>query len=105
MVTRASRAENQGAMNAGIVNMLVAPKTAHAGVQEIHFLPFNPTSRRPTLAEFDSNDKVHRIMLVSANSNWTYPWDHLMTKSGLLVQMIVLLMKNITELIMPTDIL
>ncbi|XP_074274229.1 plasma membrane ATPase 2-like [Silene latifolia] len=84
MVTRASRTENQGAMNAGIVNMLAAPKTAHAGVQEIHFFPFNPTNKRPTLAEFDSNGKVHRIMLVSANSNWTYSWDHLMTTSGLL---------------------
>ncbi|CAN1841870.1 Plasma membrane ATPase 2 (Fragment) [Linum perenne] len=49
MAARASRIENQDAIDAAIVGMLAAPKEVHAGVREIHFLPFNPTDKRTAL--------------------------------------------------------
>ncbi|KAK9684612.1 hypothetical protein RND81_10G220900 [Saponaria officinalis] len=61
MAARASRTENQDAIDAAIVNMLADPKEARAGVREIHFLPFNPTDKRTALTYFDSNGKLHRV--------------------------------------------
>lgn len=43
---RASRVENQDAIDASIVGMLANPKEARAGIQEVHFLPFNPVEKR-----------------------------------------------------------
>ncbi|CAN1343993.1 ATPase 9, plasma membrane-type [Linum perenne] len=43
---RASRVENQDAIDACIVGMLGDPKEARAGIQEVHFLPFNPVDKR-----------------------------------------------------------
>ncbi|CAI0549424.1 unnamed protein product [Linum tenue] len=34
---------------------------ARAGVQELHFLPFNPTDKRTALTYLDSNGKMHRV--------------------------------------------
>ncbi|XP_074316344.1 plasma membrane ATPase 1 [Silene latifolia] len=61
MAARASRTENQDAIDAAIVNMLADPKEARAGIREIHFLPFNPTDKRTALTYFDSNGKMHRV--------------------------------------------
>ncbi|CAN1125160.1 Plasma membrane ATPase 2 (Fragment) [Linum perenne] len=61
MAARASRIENQDAIDAAIVGMLTNPKEAHAGVREIHFLPFNPTDKRTTLTYLDSDGKMHRV--------------------------------------------
>ncbi|CAI0549423.1 unnamed protein product [Linum tenue] len=61
MAARASRTENQDAIDAAIVNMLADPKEARAGVQELHFLPFNPTDKRTALTYLDSNGKMHRV--------------------------------------------
>ncbi len=61
MAARASRIENQDAIDAAIVGMLADPKEARAGVQEVHFLPFNPTDKRTALTYIDSEGKMHRV--------------------------------------------
>ncbi|CAA0828448.1 ATPase 11- plasma membrane-type [Striga hermonthica] len=60
MAARASRLENQDAIDAAIVGMLADPKEARAGIQEVHFLPFNPTDKRTALTYIDSDGKMHR---------------------------------------------
>ncbi|XVF35747.1 hypothetical protein REPUB_Repub18cG0172900 [Reevesia pubescens] len=57
---RASRTENQDAIDAAIVGMLADPKEARAGIREIHFLPFNPVDKRTALTYIDSDGKWHR---------------------------------------------
>ncbi|XP_008784793.1 plasma membrane ATPase 4-like isoform X1 [Phoenix dactylifera] len=57
---RASRVENQDAIDASIVGMLADPKEARAGIQEVHFLPFNPVDKRTAITYIDSNGKWHR---------------------------------------------
>ncbi|KAK3013627.1 hypothetical protein RJ639_010253 [Escallonia herrerae] len=61
MAARASRVENQDAIDTAIVGMLADPKEARAGVQELHFLPFNPTDKRTALTYLDSEGKMHRV--------------------------------------------
>ncbi|CAL9114497.1 unnamed protein product [Musa acuminata var. zebrina] len=56
----ASRVENQDAIDASIVGMLAHPKEARAGIQEVHFLPFNPDDKRTAITYIDSNGKWHR---------------------------------------------
>ncbi|CAN0881070.1 Plasma membrane ATPase [Linum grandiflorum] len=46
LAARASQVENQDAIDAGMVNMLVDPKEARSGIREVHFLPFNPIDKR-----------------------------------------------------------
>ncbi|KAK9198349.1 hypothetical protein WN944_013533 [Citrus x changshan-huyou] len=57
---RASRLENQDAIDAAIVSMLADPKEARAEITEVHFLPFNPTDKRTALTYTDKNGKMHR---------------------------------------------
>ncbi|KFK39922.1 hypothetical protein AALP_AA3G306500 [Arabis alpina] len=57
---RASRTENQDAIDASIVNMLGDPKEARAGITEVHFLPFNPVEKRTAITYIDSNGDWHR---------------------------------------------
>ncbi|KAG2714377.1 hypothetical protein I3760_03G023900 [Carya illinoinensis] len=61
MAARASRVENQDAIDAAIVGMLGDPKEARVGIQEVHFLPFNPTDKRTALTYVDSEGKMHRV--------------------------------------------
>ncbi|XP_051115030.1 plasma membrane ATPase 1-like [Andrographis paniculata] len=61
MAARASRLENQDAIDCAIVSMLDDPKEARAGITEVHFLPFNPTDKRTALTYLDSNGKMHRV--------------------------------------------
>ncbi|PIA28001.1 hypothetical protein AQUCO_07400094v1 [Aquilegia coerulea] len=61
MAARASRVENQDAIDTAIVGMLADPKEARAGIQEIHFLPFNPTDKRTALTYVDGEGKMHRV--------------------------------------------
>ncbi|KAL8132117.1 hypothetical protein AgCh_007860 [Apium graveolens] len=61
MAARASRLENQDAINAAIVAMLADPKQARAGITEIHFLPFNPTNKRTALTYIDKAGTMHRV--------------------------------------------
>ncbi|CAN6342334.1 unnamed protein product [Urochloa humidicola] len=50
MAARASRTENPD-----------DPKKARAGVQEIHFLPFNPADKRTVLTYLDGAGRMHRV--------------------------------------------
>ncbi|KAI6700592.1 hypothetical protein NL676_014916 [Syzygium grande] len=61
MAARASRMENQDAIDAAIVGTLADPKEARAGIREVHFLPFNPTDKRTALTYIDSEGKMHRV--------------------------------------------
>ncbi|CAL1399918.1 unnamed protein product [Linum trigynum] len=58
---RASRVENQDAIDACIVGMLGDPKEARAGIQEIHFLPFNPVDKRTAITYIDGQGNWHRV--------------------------------------------
>ncbi|KAE8782674.1 ATPase 8, plasma membrane-type-like [Hordeum vulgare] len=58
---RASRVENQDAIDTCIVGMLADPKEARAGIQEVHFLPFNPVEKRTAITYIDGNGDWHRI--------------------------------------------
>nr|XP_010929115.1 plasma membrane ATPase 4 [Elaeis guineensis] len=57
---RASRVENQDAIDASVVAMLADPKEARAGIQEVHFLPFNPVDKRTAITYIDSDGRWHR---------------------------------------------
>ncbi|KAK9947394.1 hypothetical protein M0R45_003020 [Rubus argutus] len=57
---RASRVENQDAIDASIVGMLGDPMEARAGITEVHFLPFNPVDKRTAITYIDSNGDWHR---------------------------------------------
>lgn len=61
MAARASRTENQDAIDAAIVGTLADPKEARAGIQEVHFLPFNPTDKRTALTYINGDGKMHRV--------------------------------------------
>ncbi|XP_047325440.1 ATPase 11, plasma membrane-type-like [Impatiens glandulifera] len=61
MAARASRLENQDAIDCAIVSMLADPKEARAGITEVHFLPFNPTDKRTALTYIDSKGKMQRV--------------------------------------------
>ncbi|CAK9146188.1 unnamed protein product [Ilex paraguariensis] len=61
MAARASRMENQDAIDAAIVSMLADAKEARAGINEVHFLPFNPTDKRTALTYTDKAGKMHRV--------------------------------------------
>ncbi|KAI5660435.1 hypothetical protein M9H77_29228 [Catharanthus roseus] len=58
---RASRVENQDAIDACIVGMLADPKEARAGITEVHFLPFNPVEKRTAITYIDANGNWHRV--------------------------------------------
>ncbi|BBN06924.1 H+-transporting ATPase [Marchantia polymorpha subsp. ruderalis] len=53
---RASRTENQDAIDATIVGSLEHPSQARAGIRELHFLPFNPTDKRTAITYEDQGD-------------------------------------------------
>ncbi|KAB1204240.1 Plasma membrane ATPase 4 [Morella rubra] len=60
LAARASRIENQDAIDAAIVGMLADPKEARAGAKEVHFFPFNPVDKRTALTYVDDNGNWHR---------------------------------------------
>ncbi|TKY74642.1 ATPase 5 [Spatholobus suberectus] len=60
LAARASRTENQDAIDAAIVGMLADPKEARAVIREVHFLPFNPVDKRTALTYIDSDGNWHR---------------------------------------------
>ncbi|ESQ35077.1 hypothetical protein EUTSA_v10006710mg [Eutrema salsugineum] len=57
---RASRLENQDAIDAAIVSMLADPREARANIKEIHFLPFNPVDKRTAITYIDSDGNWYR---------------------------------------------
>ncbi|XP_042399930.1 plasma membrane ATPase-like [Zingiber officinale] len=60
LAARASRTENQDAIDSAVVGMLADPKEARAGIKELHFLPFNPVDKRTVLTYIDKNGNWHR---------------------------------------------
>ncbi|KAL2633532.1 hypothetical protein R1flu_005011 [Riccia fluitans] len=60
MAARAARMENQDAIDTAIVGMLADPKEARAGIQEVHFLPFNPVEKRTAITYIDDDGVWHR---------------------------------------------
>ncbi|WJX74972.1 Plasma membrane ATPase 4 [Trifolium repens] len=58
---RASRVENQDAIDACIVGMLSDPKEAREGCTEVHFLPFNPVDKRTAMTYIDTEGNWHRV--------------------------------------------
>eukprot|EP00246_Nothoceros_aenigmaticus_P007628 TRINITY_DN2157_c0_g2_i1.p1 TRINITY_DN2157_c0_g2~~TRINITY_DN2157_c0_g2_i1.p1 ORF type:complete len:962 (+),score=189.36 TRINITY_DN2157_c0_g2_i1:359-3244(+) len=77
LAARASRTENQDAIDAAIVNMLADPKEARAGIQEVHFLPFNPVDKRTAITYIDgdgnwwraSKGAPEQILALASNKN------------------------------------
>ncbi|OIV99783.1 hypothetical protein TanjilG_26121 [Lupinus angustifolius] len=60
LAARASRTENQDAIDGAIVGMLADPKEARAGIKEVHFFPFNPVDKRTALTYIDADGNWHR---------------------------------------------
>ncbi|KAJ6743034.1 CALCIUM-TRANSPORTING ATPASE [Salix viminalis] len=60
LAARASRIENQDAIDASIVGMLGDPKEARAEITEVHFLPFNPVEKRTAITYYDHKGDWHR---------------------------------------------
>ncbi|KAJ1376970.1 P-type ATPase [Sesbania bispinosa] len=58
---RASRVENQDAIDACIVGMLGDPKEAREGITEVHFLPFNPVDKRTAITYYDTEGNWYRV--------------------------------------------
>ena len=58
---RASRVENQDAIDACIVGMLGDPSEARQGITEVHFFPFNPVDKRTAITYIDSSGNWHRV--------------------------------------------
>ncbi|EOY26002.1 H(+)-ATPase 9 [Theobroma cacao] len=61
LAARASRVENQDAIDACIVGMLGDPKEARAGITEVHFFPFNPVDKRTAMTYIESDGSWHRV--------------------------------------------
>ncbi|WVZ94375.1 hypothetical protein U9M48_040274 [Paspalum notatum var. saurae] len=62
LAARASRVENQDAIDAAMVGMLGDPREARDGIHEVHFLPFNPVDKRTALTYVDLADGTwHRV--------------------------------------------
>jgi H+-transporting ATPase len=62
LAARASRVENQDAIDAAMVGMLGDPKEAREGIKEVHFLPFNPVDKRTALTYVSLADgSWHRV--------------------------------------------
>ncbi|GMQ04382.1 hypothetical protein CsSME_00049814 [Camellia sinensis var. sinensis] len=57
---RASRLENQDAIDIAIVNMLADPKEACANITEVHFLHFNPVEKCTPITYIDSDGNWYR---------------------------------------------
>ncbi|XVF87009.1 hypothetical protein PTKIN_Ptkin18bG0086100 [Pterospermum kingtungense] len=60
LAARASRLENQDAIDEAIINMLADPKEARANIKEVHFLPFNPVEKRTAITYIDSEGNWYR---------------------------------------------
>ncbi|MBA0753972.1 hypothetical protein Gogos_020059 [Gossypium gossypioides] len=61
LAARASRVENQDAIDACIVGMLGDPKEARAGITEVHFFPFNPVDKRTVMTYIEADGSWHRV--------------------------------------------
>eukprot|EP01018_Ginkgo_biloba_P007631 Gb_17514 [translate_table: standard] len=76
LAARASRTENQDAIDAAIVGTLADPKEARAGITEVHFLPFNPVDKRTALTYIDSDGRWHRASKGAPEQKFLLPAYH-----------------------------
>ncbi|KAJ8505123.1 hypothetical protein OPV22_006009 [Ensete ventricosum] len=60
LAARASRLENQDAIDTAIISMLADPKEARANITEVHFFPFNPVDKRTAITYIDSDGNWYR---------------------------------------------
>ncbi|CAK9144700.1 unnamed protein product [Ilex paraguariensis] len=60
LAARASRLENQDAIDTALIKMLADPKEARANITEVHFLPFNPVDKRTALTYIGSDGDWYR---------------------------------------------
>ncbi|CAL9752922.1 unnamed protein product [Musa acuminata subsp. burmannicoides] len=60
LAARASRLENQDAIDTAITSMLADPKEARANITEVHFFPFNPVDKRTAITYIDSEGNWYR---------------------------------------------
>lgn len=60
LAARASRLENQDAIDAAITNMLGDPREARANITEVHFFPFNPVDKRTAITYIDADGNWYR---------------------------------------------
>ncbi|WOK93284.1 ATPase 10, plasma membrane-type-like [Canna indica] len=60
LAARASRVENQDAIDTAIINMLADPKEARANIIEVHFFPFNPVDKRTAITYIHSDGNWYR---------------------------------------------
>jgi len=44
-----------------LISLLLTLNKARADIQEVHFLPFDPTGKRTALTYIDSEGKMHRV--------------------------------------------
>ncbi|XP_062209139.1 ATPase 10, plasma membrane-type-like [Phragmites australis] len=61
LAARASRVENQDAIDMAIINMLADSKEARTNITEVHFFPFNPVDKRTAITYLDSNGNWFRV--------------------------------------------
>ncbi|GJN09214.1 hypothetical protein PR202_ga27198 [Eleusine coracana subsp. coracana] len=66
---RASRTENQDAIDTAMVAMLADPMEAREGIEEVHFLPFNPVDKRTALTYIDLSDDFGSLQLYSIHAD------------------------------------
>ncbi|XP_039033863.1 ATPase 9, plasma membrane-type-like [Hibiscus syriacus] len=60
LAARASRVENQDAVDTCIVGMLGDHKEARAGATEVHFFPFNPVDKRTAMTYIQPDGSWHQ---------------------------------------------
>uniref|UniRef100_A0ACD5XH68 Uncharacterized protein n=1 Tax=Avena sativa TaxID=4498 RepID=A0ACD5XH68_AVESA len=61
LAARASRVDNQDAVDMAIINTLADPKEARTNITEVHFLPFNPVDKRTAITYIDSGGNWFRV--------------------------------------------
>jgi len=66
MAARASRVENQDAIDSAIMSTLSDPRKAREGITELHFLPFNHTDKRTAITYLTTDGKMYRVTKGSA---------------------------------------
>ncbi|KAI5073716.1 hypothetical protein GOP47_0011729 [Adiantum capillus-veneris] len=60
LAARASRLENQDAIDSAIIFLLPNSKEARKNITEVHFLPFNPIIKRTAITYIDEDDRWFR---------------------------------------------
>ncbi|KAL4344147.1 hypothetical protein AHAS_Ahas11G0149300 [Arachis hypogaea] len=67
LAARASKTENQDAIDAAIVGMLADPKEARAGIRKVYFLPFNLVDKRTALTYIGIDQRFNEVFNKAMN--------------------------------------